>query len=463
MARFCLAFLTLLVTACTVNDANETPGTLVQVNPVQPGSDCEYGGVAIESGVDTNMNGVLDPSEVTSTQYVCNGASSIACGSASSLSGEVSIQSAADLGQIGSATCIDGDLVITNTDLTSMPELAGIDTVTGSVYVVGNSALPSLSDLSGLIRVGDLYVVQANPALTSVGALGGLQHVQSIQIIDNATLPDLSGLETITDLDAGLNITGNDGLTSLTGLDNLVTSSQGIDIESNNNLTSTDALAHLVTIATLDISSNAALPSISLAALTDVRGSLTIDENAALTDVSLPVLSAASNGIVVEQDGALLSLDVPELLLTGALDVTSDTVLTSITAPKLAIDATDLELIALPAIQTASFPVLGTIGGNVSLSAPLASFDGFSALTSIGGQLYVEDVTAADFSGFGSLQSVAGNVTISQNQNLAAFSGLTSFTRVGGNLTVTSNPSLMTAVAQAFAAAITVVGTVTIQ
>jgi hypothetical protein len=179
--------------------------------------------------------------------------------------------------------------------------------------------------------------------------------------------------------------------------------------------------------------------------------------------VSLPALTAASNGITVEQDAALPTLEFPELLLTGALDVTSDTALTSITAPNLAIIATEVELIALPAIQTTSFPALGTIGGNVSVGAPLSSFDGFSTLTSIGGQLIVEGVTAADFTGLGSLQTVAGNVTIEQNQNLAAFSGLTAFTGVGGNLTVTSNPALMPSIAQAFAAGITVGGTVTIE
>ncbi len=35
---------------------------------------CLSGGISVDAGIDTNGNGVLDPSEVTSTQYVCNGA-----------------------------------------------------------------------------------------------------------------------------------------------------------------------------------------------------------------------------------------------------------------------------------------------------------------------------------------------------------------------------------------------------
>ncbi|MDA8154872.1 MAG: hypothetical protein M0Z52_00240, partial [Actinomycetota bacterium] len=39
-----------------------------------PASACPNGGITVETGVDTNGNGVLDPSEVQNTQYVCNGA-----------------------------------------------------------------------------------------------------------------------------------------------------------------------------------------------------------------------------------------------------------------------------------------------------------------------------------------------------------------------------------------------------
>ena len=38
-----------------------------------PISNCLYGGITVTSGIDSNGNGVLDVSEVTSTQYVCNG------------------------------------------------------------------------------------------------------------------------------------------------------------------------------------------------------------------------------------------------------------------------------------------------------------------------------------------------------------------------------------------------------
>ncbi len=72
IARFsCLALAATLATAC---GGDTTPGTLVSVTDVAPGADCAYGGQQIEVGVDDNGDGVLDPGEVDSTTFVCNGA-----------------------------------------------------------------------------------------------------------------------------------------------------------------------------------------------------------------------------------------------------------------------------------------------------------------------------------------------------------------------------------------------------
>jgi hypothetical protein len=61
------------------NGANGIDGknglsTLVRVQGEPAGSHCAQGGSAVQAGLDTNANGVLENSEVTSTSYVCNGA-----------------------------------------------------------------------------------------------------------------------------------------------------------------------------------------------------------------------------------------------------------------------------------------------------------------------------------------------------------------------------------------------------
>ena len=53
--------------------SNGTTG-LVKSTTEPAGANCANGGIKVETGTDTNNNGVLDPSEITATNYICNGA-----------------------------------------------------------------------------------------------------------------------------------------------------------------------------------------------------------------------------------------------------------------------------------------------------------------------------------------------------------------------------------------------------
>lgn len=74
------SFLTLILVACSGGAQNTTtlsppPGNDVAIGVLNfaPLSNCPNGGVTIESGVDSNQDHVLQTSELTSTQFVCNG------------------------------------------------------------------------------------------------------------------------------------------------------------------------------------------------------------------------------------------------------------------------------------------------------------------------------------------------------------------------------------------------------
>src|SRR5688500_16894192 len=87
----------LLVAACTSNNHDST---LVRVDDEAAGENCEFGGVAIQSGEDSDDSGTLDDSEITATQYVCNGASKVSCGDgAAIIDHTVTVHDAADLAQ----------------------------------------------------------------------------------------------------------------------------------------------------------------------------------------------------------------------------------------------------------------------------------------------------------------------------------------------------------------------------
>ncbi len=75
------AFAALAVSGCGGSDGAIGTGGLtariaVAVEPA--GANCAGGGSKITAGVDANADGVLDPSEVASTQYVCNGSAAAA-------------------------------------------------------------------------------------------------------------------------------------------------------------------------------------------------------------------------------------------------------------------------------------------------------------------------------------------------------------------------------------------------
>ncbi|GEM_PF-1084298 len=59
---------------CNGVDGQAGLGSLVSVMDEAAGANCPSGGQAVRSGVDTNRDGLLQPEEVTSTDYVCNGA-----------------------------------------------------------------------------------------------------------------------------------------------------------------------------------------------------------------------------------------------------------------------------------------------------------------------------------------------------------------------------------------------------
>ena len=51
--------------------------SLVEISVVDAGSQCANGGSRIDSGIDFNLNGELDTVEISSTSYVCNGSNAV--------------------------------------------------------------------------------------------------------------------------------------------------------------------------------------------------------------------------------------------------------------------------------------------------------------------------------------------------------------------------------------------------
>ncbi|MBU1241085.1 VCBS repeat-containing protein [Myxococcota bacterium] len=61
----------------TVCNGADGTGALLVLSPEPEGSNCPYGGQRVDSGLDTNGDGILDAGEIQNTAYVCNGVTTL--------------------------------------------------------------------------------------------------------------------------------------------------------------------------------------------------------------------------------------------------------------------------------------------------------------------------------------------------------------------------------------------------
>lgn len=73
--NWCIAISLVVFTISCTKEGIDGVNSLVKIVPEPEGSNCEVGGIRIESGLDQNNNGVLDTDEVQERRYVCNGTS----------------------------------------------------------------------------------------------------------------------------------------------------------------------------------------------------------------------------------------------------------------------------------------------------------------------------------------------------------------------------------------------------
>lgn len=451
--------------ACSSDVSLGGPNTLVRVDVEPDGPNCTGGGAAIHTGLDQDGDRFLDDAEVASTQYVCNGSTSVQCSTGDILEGTITVRSSAELSALAGVNCIDGDLLIAGTDADDLDALSDLQTITGDIVIAGNGELTSLSGLRNLAQVGDTYLVQGNDKLADIAAIGGLRRAAQITIVGNDGLTDLSGFESFVDLHSLLTIANNGNLTSLSGLDNLTTTSRTLVIRANRNLTSLAALDRLRSGVLIEISGNASLPQVSLAALEKVDGRILVNTNAAATRVTFPALTTVGDFIQLNGNAALTTVELPALLTIAGLLVNNATSLAALRAPSLVFATGSIELQAVARLVSLDFADLGSIGGGLLINnAPmLPSLAGFPRLGSIGQALTVNAAGGlTSFSGLGALEVVSGDLNITGNARLNSFGGLGALTEVGEDLTIAANPMLPAGSAQAFASGITVRGNVTV-
>lgn len=366
----------LLFVLATVGACTESPGStgpqgvsgedsLATTRPEPPGTHCANGGVAIETGVDTSGDGVLDPDEVTATTYVCASAPSMLTrtvsepvGAHCSLGG-VAIQSGLDTNGNGQLD----DVEVSDTSYLCFGPSGGLHptTIEGSVVVHNTLDVLALADVSTI--TGDV-TIDAN-GVTSIG-LGQLVSIGGDLVVESTTLTSL-------DLHALRSVAGSIRFTTpmLPAVELGALETIGADIAiAADNLATFDLGALVSTAGSISVStSGSASISVDLGALTTVAGGVTLPWVASL---ACPQLVSAGQLFL----GAETSLDLSRLQTVIDLNLsvsgTGLVVLPQLAhVGSLAVTTSNGSSVRLPLLQT-----IPTFHGGGALELP--------AVTSIG-------------------------------------------------------------------------------
>lgn len=293
------------------------PPQLVRGDEEPPGANCAVGGVAIHVGPDTDGNGVLDDNEIAATSYVCGAV-------------------------VANPVIVYGNLLISNHLDTS--KLVGVEEVTGSVIVdapglttvnlgdlkrvgvdlrVANTAITSLA-VPALQQVGRDFVVSTNTMLTSVSAPSLTMVGRDLQLYDQLTTSHFPMLTTVHGLTSG-----GAGTVTFPAL----TSAMSIRVYVGSDATTSVSFPVLTQVGKandfggIELTGQM-LQQVQFPMLGIVYGNVQINSsNAWQGSTGFPVLTRISNQLAVTNNSALTSLSFPMLTMLVNLLVANNPML----------------------------------------------------------------------------------------------------------------------------------------
>lgn len=264
--------------------------------------------------------------------------------------------------------------------------------------------------------------VNGNNSLTSLQGLGNLATVRTLNIgygvagaNGNLNLTSLAGLESLTSLTfpGSVSIAGHPNVTSLAPLSNLGGIVSTLRIQEMTALTSLGGLESVVEVDSLfvgggpdavddlpllvDLSSLSGAPLTGNVNLTNLRN-----------DVSLSSLNGTTSSRWTIRDSHVSGLD-------------------GIAAPG------EVSQLSLSNINT-----------------PTDDLTGLENLTTVSGQVRIEDGNLLNLGGLENLTTITGGLTVEQNEALATLAGLDDLQTLGGSLRIRFNDTLLQCEAEAF-------------
>ncbi|RKH91058.1 hypothetical protein D7Y21_04070 [Corallococcus sp. AB045] len=477
------AVLALLAGGCDAIDLSDITqrDAKTRVRPEPPGEHCEFGGDAVESGLDRDRDGELDDAEVTATDYVCDAAlpqvltraRAEAHGANCTLGGQA-VQSGLD--QDGNGQLDDAEVSATEyVCATSVANvLLRVRLVSpGARCSLGGQVSHAGHDANGNGLLEDEEIAQEVYACDEPAPV--VLRLRSLAAFTAPCDGDDSGG---TALEAGPDLDGDKALAmseveathyfcglELTELKlrhqtepagpncsrggTSVEAFQDLDHDGepdHDGVSATVYVCQATRVHDGDFAVTSPVDLVALEGVTHLRGELIISAPT-LTDASLPSLAVIEKSLTVRGNASLRRLSMPALRFVGGIVAVSSNArldaLTLGTAPDTMVQVERSLLVE-------DNPMLPTLEGlaavqpvdSISLRANNALVDPglLPYVTVLRGSLIIENHLRMDRTPFSQLTQVHGEVRITNNAALGGPSGLERLTDVGGALQLRDNP-----------------------
>lgn len=331
-----------------------------------------------------------------------------------------------DISAINNLEYIGGDFQIYKNELLSHISLENLNYVGGFFDIQELVSLVDISPLSELDTIVGEFKFWENPIAAYLPLMENLDFLGGLRIEANSALLNLSGLESVVEVQGDILINGNSSLQNIDGLIN-IQSADAIRIDGNETLANVNGLSSIVTTNFLRIVSNPMLHSYSgLENLNEVGGILILRDNASVENVNgfsslnhIDGYFEFSGHELVEDFSGFNNL----LSIGGELEVDENN-----------------GLINLNGLDN-----LMSVGGRLKFTANenLISSEGINNLSIIQGDLYVFNNGFESLSGLSNLNTISGEIYISSNEALSGPLPFDNLDAAGiSSIVISNNPFL---------------------
>ncbi|RJS24226.1 hypothetical protein DRW03_11605 [Corallococcus sp. H22C18031201] len=422
------------VTSTTYVCATPPPPARTRVLPEPAGAHCEWGGQAVQTGLDLDGNGQLDAAEVTATEYLCASRTPEVLVRSRSFGPDARCANGGQETSAGMDTNADGQLAeseVTRTTvacLTPAPVLVRMSGTASPVSCVRDAVQVEAGPDTNANQVLDPTEVRAVTTLcdTSLNrvlartrpeppgelcAIGGTRVLVGEDRDGNGQLEDTEAsafamvCEAAPTLDGTYVVRGPADLAALQGVARIVGGLEFVGKE----LTEVKLPALMTVEGTLSIEDTLHLERVQLPALRLVQGDITVRHNTRLESLELGPQRAPEQGPKSDWwvHGGLYVENNPSLASLGGM---------SFIVPRLSI----------------------SVRNNANLRVP----GELNRVENLQGELVLQDNPVLQGIPFPQLQTVRANVTVWNNSALPDLTGLDALSHVGGALNVRNNAHL---------------------